>query len=107
MRPNFEEQGEMKRLVGAGVAAVLLALSVSFSWAKGKTPKIPIWDSASACRDAYATSPVMLKECIDGEQTYRDLAESYWSETPANTLQMCLDRADVEKMEFLPVNYYT
>jgi len=55
----------MKSVVGAGVVAVLAALSVSPSFAKGKTPKIPIWDSASACRDAYATSPVMLKECND------------------------------------------
>ena len=97
----------MKSVVGAGVVAVLAALSVSPSFAKGKTPKIPIWDSASACRDAYATSTVMLKECNDSEQTYYYLAESYWNDTPANAKQMCLDRAEIEKMGLFPVHYYT
>lgn len=96
----------MKSVVRAGVMAVLLALSVSPSSAKGKTPKIPIWDSTSSCRDAYATSPLMLKECIDSEQTYRYLAESYWKDTPVNAIQMCLDRADIEKMGLFPVHYY-
>ena len=86
----------MKSVVGAGVVAVLAALSVLPSFAKGKTPKIPIWDSASACGEAYATSPVMLKECNDSEQTYYYLAESYWNDTPANAKQMCFDRAETE-----------
>src|SRR4051812_6357798 len=97
----------MKSVVGAGVVVVLATLSASPLCAKGKTSKIPIWDSARECRNAYAASPVMLNECIDGEQVYHDLTESYWSDTPETAIQTCLDRAELEKMEPFPVQYYT